>query len=107
MLWLLMYNKTMRRREAELVYGASGWMYRVGIEAILGLKLKGDKGFAIEPAIPFTWEEYSIEFTRGNCKYYIRVERQEEKYISLDGEKLSGNLIPWLKEGEHQVIVKI
>lgn len=87
--------------------GASGWMYRVGIEAILGLKLKGDKGFAIEPAIPFTWEEYSIEFTRGNCKYYIRVERQEEKYISLDGEKLSGNLIPWLKEGEHQVIVKI
>lgn len=87
--------------------GASGWMYKVGIEAILGLKLKGEKGFAIEPAVPYSWEEYSIEFTRDNCKYNIKVKRAEDKYVSLDGKRLSEHIIPWLKEGEHQVIVTI
>ena len=31
--------------------GASGWMYKVGLEDILGLKNLGDKGYEIKPCV--------------------------------------------------------
>jgi cellobiose phosphorylase len=87
--------------------GAAGWMYRVGIEAILGLKLRGESGFVMEPAVPVGWDEFKIEFTKENCKYNITVRKGSEKSVALNGEKLKTQIIPWMEKGEHEVVVII
>lgn len=87
--------------------GAAGWMYRVGVEAILGLKFKGESGFSIEPAVPNTWEQYNIEFTKDNCKYNVTVKKGIKKTIMVNGEEIKSTIIPWMQQGEYQVEVTI
>ena len=52
--------------------GSAGWMYRVGLEDILGFKVEKDKLF-INPCIPKDWEEYSIRYTYKDTIYSIKV----------------------------------
>lgn len=52
--------------------GSAGWMYRVGLEDILGFKVEKDKLF-IDPCIPTDWEGYSIKYTYKNTVYNIEV----------------------------------
>lgn len=87
--------------------GAAGWMYRVGIDGILGLKLKEGKGFSIEPCIPEDWEGYEIEYEEGKAKYNIIVKRGDNKGINVDGNKLDDKVIPFMEEGIHNVEVII
>lgn len=86
--------------------GASGWMFRVGIESILGLQLKGKKGFSIEPNIPNQWDNYEMKYTRNNCTYNIKVSRGNDKKVLMDGKELADNIIPY-GDGEHEVQVTI
>lgn len=87
--------------------GAAGWMYRVGIENILGLKFHYGEGFTIEPCIPEEWNEYAIKYRREKCVYEISVKRGTAKKIAVDGNILSGNMIPFLQEGTHKVEIVI
>lgn len=87
--------------------GTSGWMFRVGIEGILGLKLKEGKGFTIEPAIPKEWNGYEIYYRKDEAFYHIQVKRSGESKIFLDGRPLEDNFIPYLESGEHIVEVHI
>ncbi len=52
--------------------GASGWMYRVATEWILGIKKQGDKLF-INPCIPEGWKEFSFEYTYKDTPYRFTV----------------------------------
>ncbi len=52
--------------------GAAGWLYRVGIEHILGLKVTGSAIY-IDPCIPEQWEEYKITYVMGRTTYDITV----------------------------------
>jgi cyclic beta-1,2-glucan synthetase len=52
--------------------GAAGWLYKVGIENILGFKKNGNK-LTIDPCIPKEWKEYRIEYRYGSSRYYIIV----------------------------------
>jgi len=52
--------------------GAAGWLYRVCIEDILGLKRKGNT-LAINPCIPGKWREYRMEYSFRSSLYAIRV----------------------------------
>ncbi|WP_461206771.1 GH36-type glycosyl hydrolase domain-containing protein [Clostridium sp. DL1XJH146] len=85
--------------------GAAGWMYRVGIEGILGLKLKGKEGFTIEPAIPEEWEEYKIEYKRGEATYNIIVKKAEENKIIMNGKEIENGIIPYQEKGNFTVEV--
>lgn len=87
--------------------GASGWMFRVGIEWILGLKLQGEDGFSIEPNIPNAWNKYNMKYRKGNCLYNIEISRSNEKKVVVDGKLIEGNIIPYFGEGEHKVEVNI
>lgn len=87
--------------------GASGWMYRVGIEGILGLKLKGASGFTIEPTVPKEWKEYEIQFKKDKCSYDIQIKRGKKKEIYIDGNLLEQEIIPYFESGEHKVEVII
>lgn len=87
--------------------GAAGWMYRTGIETILGLQFHKKDGFVISPCIPSDWNGYTIKYTRGQCIYNINVKRSSDKGVWLDGNIIYNKIIPFLNEGEHEVKVNI
>ena len=86
--------------------GASGWMYKVGIEDILGLKKIEGKGYIIKPCIPDEWQEYEINIKNQLEDYNIIIKRGTEKGILVNGEKTKDFLIPKDK-GKLQIVVII
>ncbi|MCY6483224.1 cyclic beta 1-2 glucan synthetase [Clostridium aestuarii] len=85
--------------------GTSGWMYRVALEGILGLKFKGKKGFTIEPAVPEEWKDFEIEYNMEECKYIIKISKGDKEETKLDGNMLEDGVIPLMNSGVHQVEV--
>ena len=88
--------------------GSAGWMYRAGIESILGLRRRG-AFFAIEPCIPSTWPRYAISWRFGGTRYEIEVENPERQCrgiaaAELDGSPVDPRAIPLVDDGgTHQV----
>jgi cellobiose phosphorylase len=77
--------------------GSASWMYRIGLEAILGLHRNGNI-LHIKPCIPPEWSGYSIDYRFGNAKYHIHVENPNGSYqavsqIIMDGQPLSEHRI--------------
>ncbi|GAA0181782.1 glucoamylase family protein [Clostridium sediminicola] len=85
--------------------GAAGWMYRVGIDGILGLKLQGDKGFIVDPVVPEDWEGFQITYKHKGATYIIDAKKGQQSKISIDGKELEDSLIPYGESGEHHVEV--
>ena len=52
--------------------GAAGWLYRVCIENIFGLKRRGN-ALSISPCIPRKWREFGLEYRFRSSLYVIRV----------------------------------
>ncbi|AGF59194.1 cellobiose phosphorylase [Clostridium saccharoperbutylacetonicum] len=84
--------------------GASGWMYRVGVENILGLRKVKDKGYTIKPCIPKDWNEFEIKITNEKEDYTIKVKRfDKDNTLSetmVKGEKINEKQIQVLINGE-------
>ncbi len=83
--------------------GAAGWMYRAGLEAILGFQKNGDT-LVIEPCIPAKWQEYSIQYQYMDTGYTITVRNPEGvckgvREMYLDGQLVAGNVIPLVNDG--------
>ncbi|WP_341480421.1 GH36-type glycosyl hydrolase domain-containing protein [Clostridium cibarium] len=74
--------------------GTAGWMYKVGLEDILGLKQVEGKGYKIEPCIPEDWGEYTININNETEEYEIKVIRGDKNKIIINGEEMSSKLIP-------------
>ena len=53
--------------------GSSGWMYRAGLESILGFQLRGAR-LKIDPCVPRWWREFEIQYRHGATRYHIKVE---------------------------------
>ncbi len=53
--------------------GAAGWMYRAGIEGILGLTRKGDM-LVIDPSLPQDWPGVSVTVRHGGATVEVIVE---------------------------------
>jgi cyclic beta-1,2-glucan synthetase len=91
--------------------GSASWMYRVGLESILGFELRADRLF-IRPNVPTGWEEYSIEYRRGGTVYSIRVRGGSARganalVVSVDGDAVHGEGIPLSDDGgRHEVVVR-
>ncbi|MGD8631843.1 MAG: cyclic beta 1-2 glucan synthetase, partial [Gammaproteobacteria bacterium] len=69
--------------------GAAGWMYRLGVETLLGLQLEADQ-LRIAPCIPAHWDTYKIHYRYRETVYHIRVKRVAAKpkhpiRVALDG----------------------
>jgi cyclic beta-1,2-glucan synthetase len=54
--------------------GAAGWMYRAGLEAILGITREGEK-LRVKPCIPAGWNEFHVSLKYGATQYEITVTR--------------------------------
>ena len=52
--------------------GSSGWMYRLGVEALLGFRREGST-LVIDPAIPAAWDQFNLRYRFGEAVYHIHV----------------------------------
>ncbi|HQU34896.1 MAG TPA: protein ndvB, partial [Thermoanaerobaculaceae bacterium] len=92
--------------------GSAGWMYRVGLEGILGLQRRGAL-FTVNPCIPSSWPTCSIEWRFENTHYTIVVENPERRCrgvagVELDGSPADPAAIPLENDGSrHQVRVML
>jgi cyclic beta-1,2-glucan synthetase len=91
--------------------GAAGWLYRAGLEWILGFRKRGS-ALRIDPCIPKEWKGFEIAYRHGDSLYRITVENPKGvcrgvSQLSLDGAPLPGEaLIPLADDGgEHRVQV--
>ncbi len=91
--------------------GSASWMYRVGLEGILGLRKHGATLF-IEPCAPTTWPGYTIEYRFGQSLYAIEVHQEDGATtgtveLTLDGRSLPAPGIPLVDDGKrHEVRVR-
>jgi cyclic beta-1,2-glucan synthetase len=53
--------------------GSAGWMYRAGLEWILGFRLRGAT-LVIDPCVPKIWPGFEIVFLYRSARYEITVE---------------------------------
>src|SRR2546427_4832735 len=53
--------------------GAAGWMYRAGLESMLGLTKRGGLLY-VDPCIPPHWPGFRIRYRHGITDYEISVE---------------------------------
>ncbi len=52
--------------------GSAGWMYRLIVESLLGLKLEGDK-LHFSPCLPAAWQSFKMQYRYGQTLYRIHV----------------------------------
>jgi cyclic beta-1,2-glucan synthetase len=92
--------------------GSSGWMYRLGMEAILGISRVGDS-LIINPCIPHDWNGFKVDYRFGSSHYKISVENPNRvnrgiQQITVDGKILPGNSIQLVDdEQQHNVHVSL
>jgi cellobiose phosphorylase len=90
--------------------GSAGWMYRLIMESILGLRLEADK-LILEPCIPDDWTGFKMQYRYRETFYRIDVKRSpggEAPSLSLDGQGLDGTAVPLVDDGrDHSVELRI
>lgn len=83
--------------------GSSGWFYRLGLEAILGVSLSNGE-LRIDPCIPRHWKGYKLTYRHGQTLYNLIIKNPNGasrgvKTVELDGQMLANNLIPLVDDG--------
>ena len=92
--------------------GSAAWMYRVAVESILGIHIRGDR-LRISPRIPADWPGYTVTIRRRGTVWRIRVENPDRLEfgrceLSLDGRQLSSDEVVLNADGsEHQISAKL
>ena len=92
--------------------GTAAWNYVAISQAILGIKPDYD-GLVIDPCIPPSWHEYTVEREFRGAVYHIHVTNPNHvstgvAKITVDGQTIVGNKLPLFPGGgSHQVEVVI
>jgi cyclic beta-1,2-glucan synthetase len=93
--------------------GSAGWMYRAGIEWILGIRLRG-ASLLIDPCVPKAWRGFELVFEFHTARYEIAVQNPHAVSrgvgsVTLDDRLLSGGqeaTVPLVDDGKtHRVTV--
>ena len=90
--------------------GAAGWMYRIAVEDMLGLGVRGDH-LCLRPRVPSAWREFSVDYRRGKTLFKIRFENPRgedtshaELVVLLDGESVPATHVPLADDGKVHLI---
>jgi len=77
--------------------GSAGWMYRLILESLLGVRRQADRLF-IEPLLPAGWDGFVVHYTYYQSVYHLRVRRQAGAAgagkMALVGVVRDGNRLP-------------
>src|SRR3546814_10493535 len=88
--------------------GSAGWMYRLVLESLLGLRLEGDT-LRLSPCIPAGWPGYRVRYRFRDTVYRIHV-RQEAgpgapPQLLVDGVEQPGLAVPPFDAHAQHVVV--
>lgn len=77
--------------------GSASWMYRLGIEQILGIRKRGDE-LHISPCIPVEWSGFEVDYVFGAEKYHIVVkgiqkDRDKRYEVFVNGKKAENGVV--------------
>jgi cellobiose phosphorylase len=83
--------------------GSASWLYKAGMEGLLGLRKNGDS-LTIDPCISSKWPEFCIQYRYVRTLYVIRVHNPEgleegAVRISVNGDAVQGNAIGLIDDG--------
>ena len=91
--------------------GSAGWLYRAGLESVLGLRRRGAT-FSIDPCVPAAWSQFGIDWRFGGSTYHITVDTSDRRsggspIATLDGAAVEPTAIPLVDDGQvHEVTVR-
>jgi cyclic beta-1,2-glucan synthetase len=83
--------------------GSAAWMYRAGLESMLGLRQRGGT-FSVDPCIPSSWPAYEIEWRYRSTRYKISVSNPRRQsrgvaHATVDGVVTNAGAIPLVDDG--------
>ncbi len=88
--------------------GSAAWMYRVGIESMLGLRRRAAT-FGIDPCIPSSWPGFEIRWRVDGAVYEIAVSNPDRVCRGvagawLDGAAVDPRAIPLVADGRSHAV---
>ena len=90
--------------------GTAAWTFTTISQWILGIQ-PDYEGLKVDPCIPAEWDGFSIRRKFRGATYNIEISNPDRvekgiKSITVDGKKISGNILPVFNDGaEHDVKV--
>jgi cyclic beta-1,2-glucan synthetase len=83
--------------------GSAGWMYRLIIESLLGIRLEVDR-LRIEPRLPRDWAGFDIHYRYRETVHHIRVNNvgggRQLLRVRCDGVDQADRRIPLSADGQ-------
>ena len=70
--------------------GSSGWMFRVALESVLGLRLERGRTLCVRPCIPADWPGYEVAWRAAHDTRYEIVVRNGGRDGLVRGARLDG-----------------
>jgi cyclic beta-1,2-glucan synthetase len=91
--------------------GSAGWMYRLILESLLGLRLAADRLHFV-PCLPADWTEFTLRYRYRKTTYHIAVRQiagaKTAVNVTVDGVAQRDGSIPLVDDGaEHRVEVEL
>ena len=95
--------------------GSAGWMYRLVLESLLGLRLEVDR-LRFEPRLPPEWPSYTVHYRYRETGYRIVVTREPAGpgaapgtvAIHVDGAEMLEGFVPLFDDRRpHEVEVRV
>jgi cyclic beta-1,2-glucan synthetase len=72
--------------------GAAGWMYRVTLEHVLGIKREGD-WLLVNPCVPADWPAYQVTLRIPGAEYRVEVENPEKSGRGVRSVEIDGHAV--------------
>ncbi|HEY3217022.1 MAG TPA: glycosyl transferase [Candidatus Eisenbacteria bacterium] len=96
--------------------GSAGWMFRVVLESLLGIRIERGRTLVVRPAIPDSWPGFRARLNpgRGEASYEIEVRNPKGRAGQVVEALIDGTVapvregaarIPLVRQGVHQVVV--
>lgn len=91
--------------------GSAGWMYRLIVESLLGLRIEADK-LSIVPLLPADWQGFKLHYRYRETVYHIAVSRRQVgdtvASMTIDGVPQQDTTITLVDDNrEHTIEVRI
>lgn len=88
--------------------GSASWMYRLGLEAILGFTKTGDT-LTMKPCIPAAWDGFAITYRYDSTTYVIQVRNPSHvehgvKSVAVDGKPVSDGVVKLVSDGASHTV---
>jgi cyclic beta-1,2-glucan synthetase len=91
--------------------GSAGWMYRLIVESLLGLRLEVDV-LHFAPRLPAAWSNFQIHYRYRETFYHITIHHSGAgatvRRLTLDGVELSGDCLTLVDDRQdHKVEIEL